>query len=202
MSPEEVNHMVDSAIKKAREDAMADFQVQLQAATQQATMELNEAKREIKRLRKNINDLSAKLEAAEQKMLSAHQTEFERAGHKKEIVRNEKDNQEMMISIIANEQRVMTASHAEEVTEMQERLPWSVECKEKEGGDCQGELKQSIECEEDSLNKVIGVVAMEDKKSTIVKQISPLQPISSEQKKEDEARLDAALSLVWSYIES
>jgi hypothetical protein len=58
-APKDVKRMVDAAVTKAREEAMADLQIQLQMATKQAG-------KDIKKLRKNVHDLNAELEAAEQ----------------------------------------------------------------------------------------------------------------------------------------
>jgi hypothetical protein len=220
VTPEEVKRMVEAAVKKAREEAMADLQIQLQMATKQATKDLKEAKKDIKRLRKNVHDLNAELEAAEQEM-AAQRTELERAGqrmerdrirHKEEIDRKDKDNQDT-ISTITNEHKAaiksMVAAHAEQVNEMQERLQRNEEARAKEGGDWQGELEQAVQREQESLKKVI---ALEDEKSTLLSQISTLQTTisslqlrcdsltitantSSEREKEAEDRLDAALSL-------
>jgi chromosome segregation ATPase len=110
VSSEEVKHLVESAIQKAREDALAELQIQVQAATKQATKDLKDAKKDIKRLRKNVHDLTAELEAAEQEM-AAQRTELKRAGqrmerdrirHKEELDRKEKDCQDT-ISTITNE---------------------------------------------------------------------------------------------------
>ncbi len=98
--------MVESAIQKAREDALAELQIQVQEATKQATKDLKDAKKDIW----NVHDLTAELEAAEQEM-AAQRTELERAGqrmdrdrirHKEELDRKEKDCQDT-ISTITNE---------------------------------------------------------------------------------------------------
>ena len=176
--------------------------------------------KETRKLRRTVVKLNAQLDSAEHE-LDAQRTELERAAVRMEKERQRyKDDKERLgqsnkedMKAVMEEHKTsvdaMVTSHAEQMIDMEERIKRAEEARAKEGGDMSMELVESAERERESLKKAI---SLEEEKATMTSQIASLNTqmtalqsrveslheaaeVASEQEREADDRLDAALSL-------
>ena len=186
----------------------------------QMKKEANQTHNETRKLRRTVVKLNAELDSAERE-LDAQKTELERAGNRmeKERLRYKEDKERLDKShkedmkAVMEEHKVsidgMVTSHAEQMVDMEERIKRAEAARAKEGGDMSMELAEAAEREREMLKKVMG---LEEEKSTLTSQIASLNTqmsalqsrveslqdaadVASEQEREADDRLDAALSL-------
>ncbi len=182
--------------------------------------ELNSANKETRKLRRNVVKINAALDSAEHE-LDAQRTELDRAAVRMEKERQRyKDDKERLevsqkedMKAVMEEHKTsidtMVTSHAEQMVDMEERIKRAEEARAKEGGDMSMELAEAAERERETLKKVLN---LEEEKSTMTSQIASLNTqlaasqsrvealqeaaeVASEQEREADDRLDAALSL-------
>lgn len=183
-------------------------------------IKLKASEREARKLRHNVVQLNSQLESLEHEM-SAQANELQRAAermerdrtrHKEEIANvNELHNEniERMTSQHADEIERLQKSYSEKIQDLQQQLQNAEQTRIKEGGDYQGELKETIQREQQLIEKLMIV---EDKNTTCESQINMLQTqmsslesslrnarqtaeTCSERERDAEDRLDAASSL-------
>jgi len=192
-------------------------QKQLVADAQKETVA---ASKETRKLRRTVVKINAELDSAERE-LDAQRTELERAAtrmekerqrYKEDKERLEKSHKEDMKSVM-EEHKIsidsMMTSHAEQIIDMEERIKRADDARAKEGGDMSMELADACEREREAVKKVM---ALEEEKSTLASQVASLNTqmgasqsrveslqhaveVSSEQERDTDDRLDAALSL-------
>ena len=180
----------------------------------------NATNKETRKLRRTVVKLNAELDSAERE-LDAQRTELERAAVRMEKERQRyKDDKERMnlshkedMQTVMDEHKMsvdaMVTSHAEQMVDMEERIKRAEEARAKEGGDMSMEISESVEREREAMKKVMG---LEEENTTLNSQISSLNTqitalqsrveslqgaveVASEQEREADDRLDAALSL-------
>lgn len=191
-----------------------------QKIAKKANQEANTAVKETRKLRRNLVKLNADLDSAERE-LEAQRTELERAAariekdrqrYKEEKDRLELGHKEDLKSVVGEHKAsitAMAAAHAKQISDMEERIERAEEARAREGGDMSAELADATERERDTLKKVI---SLEEDNSTLTSHVSSLQTqifglesrieslhqtaeSSSEQEREADDRLDAALSV-------
>lgn len=188
--------------------------------TKNANQQAITAEKEMKKLRRNLVKLNADLESAERE-LEAQRTELERAAARmdkdRQNYKNDKERLERSckddIKTLEEEHKSFINSlknaHNEQISEMESRIRHIEEARVKEGGDIATELSDVIERERETMKKVI---SLEDERSVFLSQISSLKTqisalesrvlslqqiadSSTEQEREADMKLDAALSL-------
>jgi len=208
----DVSTQNDSALKEALSKQ--------KKLTKMLSLEADAAKKESRKLRRNVVKLNADLDAMERE-LEAQRTELERAAvrmekdrqlNKVEKERMEREHKEEVNSASALHKasiEAMSASHTEQLSSMEVRIKRADEVRAKEGGDMTMELAESVSRERDTLKQVL---CLEDEKATLISQVSSLKTqigtlqsraesvqqtaeSSSEREREADDRLDAALSL-------
>ena len=186
----------------------------------QQKKDINASNKETRKLRRNVVKLNAALDSAEHE-LDAQRTELERAAVRMEKERQRfKDDKERLVAghkedmkAVMEEHKssidTIVTSHAEQMVDMEERIKRAEEARAKEGGDMSMELAEAAERERETLKKVM---SLEEEKSTLTSQIASLNTqlaasqsrveslqeaaeVASEQEREADDRLDAALSL-------
>ncbi len=187
---------------------------------EQTKKEAAEAHKETRKLRRTVVKINAELDSAENE-LDAQRTELERAAVRMEKERQRyKEDKERMdkshkedLKAVMEEHKVsidaMVTSHAAQMVDMEERIKRAEEARAKEGGDMSIELAEAADREREMVKKVI---SLEEERSTLKSQIASLNTqlnasqsraeslqeaaeIASEQEREADDRLDAALSL-------
>jgi hypothetical protein len=188
--------------------------------TKDANSEKSNAVKETRKLRRNLVKLNAELDSAERE-LEAQRTELERAAariekdrqrYKEEKERTELGHKEDLKAIADEHKKSlqgMADAHANQIHDMEDRIERAEEARMQEGGDMSAELAEAAERERDTLKKAI---MFEEEKSTFVSQVSSLKTqlvgsesrieslqqvaeCATEQEREADDRLDAALSL-------
>lgn len=188
--------------------------------TKEAQKSSNESNKEVRKLRRTVVKLNAELDSTEREMY-AQRTELERAAtridkdrqrYKMEKEQLEKDHKENIASVQSEHKvsmEAMVSSHGGQVADMKKRIERAEEARVREGGDMSKELTEAVSRERDTMKKVL---ALEDEKSTLTTQVSSLNTQlaalqsrlesaqtmadgASEQEREADDRLDAALSL-------
>lgn len=188
--------------------------------TKDAVTEKNNATKETRKLRRNLVKLNAELDSAERE-LDAQRTELERAATRiekdREKYKEEKEKMETEhkqdLKTLTEEHKTaiqtMVDSHAKQISDMEDRIERAEEARLVEGDDLSKELADATERERETLKKVF---ALEEEKSTYISEISSLKTqikglesrtevlqqaseSASEQEREADDRLDAALSL-------
>lgn len=188
--------------------------------TKEANLEKTAADKETRKLRRTLVKLNAELDSAERE-LEAQRTELERAAariekdrqrSKEEKERLEASHKEDM-KTVAEEHKTsiaaMVDAHSNQMSDMEDRIERAEEARAKEGGDMFAELAEAVERERDTLKKLRVV---EEEKSSFASQVSSLKTqivgmesriealhqaaeSASEQERDTDDRLDAALSL-------
>jgi len=188
--------------------------------TKKASTEADAANKESRKLRRNVVKLNGDLDAMERE-LEAQRTELERAAvrmekdrqrYKVEKERMEREHKEEMNRASEAQKestQAMSASHAEQISDMEARIKRAETARAKEGGDMSMELADAATRERETLKKVL---CLDDEKATLTSQVSSLKSqigalhsrtesvqqtaeSSSEREREADDRLDAALSL-------
>ena len=208
----EKNQMAVSKLKQALTDQ--------KKLTKEAQKASNESNKEVRKLRRTVVKLNAELDSTEREM-DAQRTELERAAtriekdrqrYKMEKEQLEKGHKENIASVESEHKasvETMVTSHVDQLADMEERIERAEEARVREGGDMSKELTEAVSRERETMKKVL---ALEDEKSTLVAQVSSLNTQlvalqsrldsvqmmadgASEQEREADDRLDAALSL-------
>ena len=194
--------------------------VEQKKLTKEAQKTSNESNKEVRKLRRTVVKLNAELDSTEREM-DAQRTELERAAtridkdrqrykmEKEQLQKGHKEN----IASVQSEHKIsmeaMVTSHGDQITVMKERIERAEEARVREGGDMSKELTEAVSRERETMKKVL---ALEDEKSTLTTQVSSLNTqlaalqsrlesvqtmadSASEQEREADDRLDAALSL-------
>ena len=188
--------------------------------TDKAKKETNNANKETRKLRRTVVKINAELDSAERELV-AQTTELERAAVRMEkerhrykedkdrIVTNYKEDMKVVSEEHKTSIETMITAHAEQMVDMEERIKRAEDARVKEGGDMSIELTEAASRERDVLKKMIGV---EEERSTLTSQVKSLTTqmvalqsrlesfqeaaeVASEQEREADDRLDAALSL-------